>query len=75
MSEVNPLTQPGACGSDQSTRHAPEHGGSYAHNPAPHLSPAPVISPDHLEHLAAVAVETDSQAETVTVAETEIETE
>ena len=69
MSEVNPLTQPGACGSDQSTRHAPEHGGSYAHNPAPHLSPAPVISPDHLEHLAAVAVETDGQAEADTQAE------
>ena len=66
---TNPLTQSGGIGPNQSTRYAPEHSGAYAHRHLPHLEPSPVISPDHLEHLAAVAVETDGQAEADTQAE------
>jgi hypothetical protein len=62
MSEtpVNPLTQAGGIGTDQTTRQSAEHGGSYAHRPAPHMEPAPVIPADHL---AAASVEADCDAE------------
>lgn len=65
--DVNPLTQPGAIGPSQTVRQSAEHGGSYAHRPAPHMEPAPVIAPDHLA--AVEAVETDGQGEADTEAE------
>jgi hypothetical protein len=60
MTVENANTQSGATGPDQATRHSAEHAGSYAHRPAPHLEPALVLPPDHL---AAVAADTDGQAE------------
>jgi hypothetical protein len=66
MSMTNPLAQAGAIGPEQTTRNAAEHSGAYDHRPAPHLEPSPVLSPDHL---AALAVESDGQAEADTEAE------
>jgi hypothetical protein len=57
MTEANPLTQPGGAGPDQTTRHSAEHVGSYAHRPAPHLEPSPVIPGDNLEYLAVADLE------------------
>jgi hypothetical protein len=75
ISMTNPLTQAGGIGPKQSTRYAAEHSGSYAHRSLPHLEPSPVIPLDHLEYLAAVAVESDGQAEADTQAEDDTEAE
>jgi hypothetical protein len=62
MKDVNQLTQPGAIGPEQTIRHSAEHFGSYAHNPAPHMAPAPVnMNPPVVA--AEPAVESDAEAE------------